>query len=655
MSETTENTGFNDLGLPEPILRVLEEMGYKEPSPIQAQSIPSILEGKDIMGLAQTGTGKTAAFSLPLLARTDASTRTPQVLVLAPTRELAMQVADACDNFSKYMKGIKVAPIYGGQDYGTQIRALKGGAQWVVGTPGRIMDHLKKGTLSLADIKAVVLDEADEMLRMGFIDDVDWILSHAPQERQVALFSATMPKQIKQIASTHLKEPVEVKIESKTATASTIEQRYWFVAGAHKNDALLRIVEAEDCDATMVFVRTKQATEEVADFMKANGVKCEPLNGDIAQAQRERVVEKLKRGQVDMLVATDVAARGLDVERISHVINYDIPFDSESYVHRIGRTGRAGRSGTAILFVRGRERRMLSTIERATRQRIQEMTLPTVDDVNAKRREGFKTRIAEKVEKNQTADKNAELFKSIVTELVEEKELDISDVAAALAEMAQGGVPLFLSERPRRERGERQERGDRPERGERRERAPRKEPKDVSTKAIPLKDHPDIDMVRFRVEVGYQDGVKPGNIVGAIANEADLESKFIGHIEIFDDFSLVDLPDGMPPQVLDHLKKSRVRGQQLHLQVAEGAKPVKRNKPRRNNDRDGGGYRGNREGGNRDGYRGNREGGRGNREGGYRGNREGGNRDGGYRGNRDDNRGNRDDRPRRPRRDNRED
>ena len=635
MSETTENTGFDSLGLPTPILRVLEEMGYKEPSPIQAQSIPSILEGKDVMGLAQTGTGKTAAFSLPLLARTDADTRSPQVLVLAPTRELAMQVADACGNFSKHMKGIKVAPIYGGQDYGTQIRALKGGAQWVVGTPGRIMDHLKKGTLSLADIKAVVLDEADEMLRMGFIDDVDWILSHAPKERQVALFSATMPKQIKQIASTHLTDPVEVKIESKTATASTIEQRYWFVGGAHKNDALLRITEAEDCDATMVFVRTKQATEEVADFMKANGVKCEALNGDIPQAQRERVVDKLKKSKVDMIVATDVAARGLDVERISHVINYDIPFDAESYVHRIGRTGRAGRSGKAILFVRGRERRMLSTIERTTRQRIEEMTLPTVDDVNAKRREAFKGRVVEKIEKAKAAEKPSDLFKDIVTELVEEKGLDITEVAAALADMAQGDVSLFLSEntRPHRERNDRNDRDGRGDRDGRREQRPRKDGKDASTDAIPLKDHPDIDMVRFRVEVGYQDGIKPGNIVGAIANEADLESKFIGHIEIYDDFSLVDLPDGMPPQVLEHLGKSRVRGQQMHLQVAKNAKPVKRSKPRRpQGDRDGnrGGY------GNRDNRGGNRS--QGNRE--NRGNREGGNREGGRR----------DDRPRRPRR-----
>lgn len=574
---TVEDQGpaFTDLGLPDTLLRVLDDMGYKKPSPIQAKAIPPLLEGKDVLGLAQTGTGKTAAFALPILARTDAASRTPQVLVLAPTRELAMQVAASCEEYAKYTPGLKVAAVYGGQDYGTQIRAIRGGAQWIVGTPGRIMDHLKKGTLSLTDIKAVILDEADEMLRMGFIDDVDWILGHAPKERQVALFSATMPKQIKHIASTHLNNPIEIKIESKTATASTIEQRYWFVGGAHKNDALLRITEVEDCDATMVFVRTKQATEEVADFMKANGVKCEALNGDIPQAQRERVVDKLKKGKLDMIVATDVAARGLDVERISHVINYDIPFDAESYVHRIGRTGRAGRSGKAILFVRGRERRMLSTIERTTRQRIEEMPLPTAKDVNAKRRERFQEKVQATI-----GNPQAVMFKEMINELVTEKELDVVEVASALAHLAQNGIPLFLNEnerarQPQRERTEREDRGDRPQR----ERAPRKSPGDVSTKAMPLKDSPDVDMVRFRMEVGYQDGVKPGNIVGAIANEADLESKFIGHIEIFDDFSMVDLPDGMPETVMSKLKATRICGQPLHLQVAEGAKPVNRKPP----------------------------------------------------------------------------
>ena len=575
--EAVEDQGpkFTDLGLPDTLLRVLDDMGYKKPSPIQAQAIPPLLEGKDVLGLAQTGTGKTAAFALPILARTDAASRTPQVLVLAPTRELAMQVAASCEEYAKYTPGLKVAAVYGGQDYGTQIRAIRGGAQWIVGTPGRIMDHLKKGSLSLTDIKAVILDEADEMLRMGFIDDVDWILGHAPKERQVALFSATMPKQIKHIASTHLHNPIEIKIESKTATASTIEQRYWFVGGAHKNDALLRITEVEDCDATMVFVRTKQATEEVADFMKANGVKCEALNGDIPQAQRERVVDKLKRGTLDMIVATDVAARGLDVERISHVINYDIPFDAESYVHRIGRTGRAGRSGKAIMFVRGRERRMLSTIERTTRQRIEEMPLPTAKDVNAVRRERFKATVEGTI-----GNPQAVMFKEMINELVTDKELDVVEIASALAHLAQNGIPLFLNENerarpPQRERTEREDRGDRPQR----ERAPRKSPGDVSTKAMPLKDSPDVDMVRFRMEVGYQDGVKPGNIVGAIANEADLESKFIGHIEIFDDFSMVDLPDGMPETVMSKLKATRICGQPLHLQVADGAKPVNRKPP----------------------------------------------------------------------------
>ena len=367
MTDTTP-TGFASLGLPFSILRTLEELGYEAPSPIQAESIPPLLEGKDVLGMAQTGTGKTAAFALPLLSRTQADFNSPQVLCLAPTRELAQQVAEAIRTYSKYIPGIGVTAIYGGADYGSQLRELKRGPQWVVGTPGRVMDHLRRGTLNLADIKAVVLDEADEMLRMGFIDDVNWILEHTPRTRQVALFSATMPREIQRVAETHLKDPVEVKIQTKTTTNDKIRQRYWFVAGAHKNDALLRIAETEEFDAMMVFVRTKQATEEVADFMQANGFKCSPLNGDIPQALREKAVEKLKAGQLDIIVATDVAARGLDVERISHVINYDIPQDTESYVHRIGRTGRAGATGQAISLVSADEIHLLQDIERLTQQ-----------------------------------------------------------------------------------------------------------------------------------------------------------------------------------------------------------------------------------------------------------------------------------------------
>lgn len=582
MSETS--AGFASLGLPFALLRAVEEQGYEQPSPIQEQSIPELLAGKDVLGLAQTGTGKTAAFTLPILARTSAEVREPQVLVLAPTRELAQQVAAACESYAKHIPGVKVASIYGGQDFGTQFRALKAGPQWVVGTPGRIMDHIRRETLKLDTIKAVVLDEADEMLRMGFIDDVDWILSHVPKQRQVALFSATMPRQIRDVAEKHLNDPVEIRIKSKTATNDSIKQKYWLV-NTDKNEAMLRIAETADFDAMMVFVRTKQATEEVAEYMRTNGYRCEALNGDVAQAQRERAVGRLKSGHLDMLVATDVAARGLDVERISHVINYDIPYDAESYVHRIGRTGRAGRTGEAILFVRPRERRMLGTIERVTRQKIEEMPLPSADDVNAKRRERFKTKVLESLD-----GRDIDIFKGIISELLtENEELDPIDLAAAVAQLGQGRKPLFIkeSERKRRDRDdrpERNERGSRNERGNRdRDRDRGRENKTIDRKPMPLKDDPSVPMNRYRIDVGYNDGVKPGNIVGAIANEADIESRFIGHIEIFDDFATVDLPDGMPGDVMKHLSKTRICGRPLNIEDVNAPASEKRGerKPRR--------------------------------------------------------------------------
>lgn len=567
--------GFASLGLPFPILRTLEELGYEAPSPIQANSIPSLLEGRDVLGMAQTGTGKTAAFSLPLLARTQVDLAAPQVLCLAPTRELAQQVAEAVKTYSKYIPGVNVSAIYGGSDYGSQLRELKRGPQWVVGTPGRVMDHLRRGTLNLADIRAVVLDEADEMLRMGFIDDVNWILEHTPRSRQVALFSATMPKEIQRVAETHLNDPVQVKIESKTTTNDRIRQRYWFVGGAHKNDAMLRICETEDFDAMMVFVRTKQATEEVSDFMAANGFKCAPLNGDIPQALREKAVEKLKAGQLDIIVATDVAARGLDVERISHVINYDIPSDTESYVHRIGRTGRAGRNGEAIVFVRGREKRMLRDIEKATRQPIEEMPLPSAKQVNEKRRERFEGRILDAIH----SEKN-KVYREMIEEILSKNPVDSLDVAAAVASLMQGEKPLFIDEkadermmsreREPREPRERRERGDRPERGERRERgdrAPRAPKALPEGRAKPLKGHPEVEMTRYMVAVGYDDGLKPGNLVGAIANEGDLDSEYIGNIEICEQFAVIDLPNGMPTAVMSKLKKARVCGRPLDMQV----------------------------------------------------------------------------------------
>lgn len=562
MTDSTP-TGFASLGLPFQILRKLEELGYEEPSPIQASSIPTLLEGRDVLGMAQTGTGKTAAFSLPILARTQPDLNAPQVLVLAPTRELAQQVAEAVKSYSKYLPGINVSAIYGGTDYGSQLRELKRGPQWVVGTPGRVMDHLRRGTLNLSDIKAVVLDEADEMLRMGFIDDVNWILDQAPKQRQVALFSATMPREIQAVAEKHLTDPVQVKIKAKTTTNDKIRQRYWFVGGVHKNDALLRISEVEDFDAMMVFVRTKQATEEVADFMQANGFKCAPLNGDIPQQLREKAVEKLKAGKLDILVATDVAARGLDVERISHVVNYDIPQDTESYVHRIGRTGRAGREGEAIVFVRGREKRMLRDIEKATRQTIEEMPLPTAKDVNAKRKERFQARIVDAIH----SDKN-QVFRDIIESVLTENPVETLDVAAAIASLLQGNKPLFLDEkadsrmmeRREREPREKRERGDRNDR----DRAPRsKSLPEEQAKA--LKGQPDVEMQRYMVNVGYDDGLRPGNLVGAVANEADLESRYIGHIEILENFSVIDLPAGMPETTMAVLKKARVCGQALSM------------------------------------------------------------------------------------------
>ncbi|MAD45263.1 MAG: ATP-dependent RNA helicase [Oceanospirillaceae bacterium] len=560
----TNSTGFASLGLPFPVLRTLEELGYEAPSPIQANSIPPLLEGRDVLGMAQTGTGKTAAFALPLLTRTQADFNSPQVLCLAPTRELAQQVAEAVKTYSKYIPGINVSAIYGGSDYGSQLRELKRGPQWVVGTPGRVMDHLRRGTLKLADIKAVVLDEADEMLRMGFIDDVNWILEQTPRARQIALFSATMPKEIQRVAETHLNDPVEVKIQTKTTTNDRIRQRYWFVGGVHKNDALMRIAETEDFDAMMVFVRTKQATEEVSDFMVANGFKSAPLNGDIPQALREKAVEKLKAGKLDIIVATDVAARGLDVERISHVINYDIPSDTESYVHRIGRTGRAGRNGEAIVFVRGREKRMLRDIEKATRQPIDEMPLPTAEMVNEKRRARFKSQIVDAIH----SEKNKP-FRDIIEEILKEHPLDALDVAAAVASLLQGQKPLFIDEKAdARMNSRREERSERPERGERRERPKRERSKELpQTHAKALKGHPEVAMERFMVSVGYDDGLKPGNLVGAVANEADLDSEYIGHIEIFDNFAVVDLPEGMPAPVMNKLKKARVCGRPLEIKT----------------------------------------------------------------------------------------
>jgi len=550
-----DQLSFAELGLAAPVLKVLDEIGYETPSPIQAASIPHLLEGKDLLGIAQTGTGKTAAFSLPLLSRLDLKSRHTQLLILAPTRELAIQVAEACQTYARNLPDFHVLPIYGGQAYDSQLRQLKRGAQVVVGTPGRVMDHMRRGSLKLNNLQALVLDEADEMLRMGFIDDVEWVLEHTPDDRQIALFSATMPTQIKKVAENHLNDPAEVRIKAKTATATTITQKYLRVSGNQKLDALTRILEMQSFDAMLIFVRTKSATVELAEKLSARGYACEALNGDISQNLRERTIDKLKRSQIDILIATDVVARGLDVERISHVLNYDIPYDTESYIHRIGRTGRAGREGEAILFVSPREQRMLKSIERATRQQIQTMQLPSTDDINEKRVQRFVDRITETID-----SQDLEFYKNLLTEYQQKHDADPLIIASALAQLLQGETPLLMKEQerpPRRERSERGERDRRPPRG-------------MSSKAKPLKDHPDVEMQRFMINVGHDHGVAPKNIVGAIANEADLDAHFIGSIEIYDDCSTVDLPVGMPKSVVQQLRKAVVCGQRLNLKEVSG-------------------------------------------------------------------------------------
>ncbi|MCG6942086.1 MAG: DEAD/DEAH box helicase [Thiohalocapsa sp.] len=731
---------FRDLGLPPALLAALDRVGYETPSPIQAQTIPHLLAGHDLLGHAPTGTGKTAAFTLPLLARLDVGRRVPQALVLTPTRELAIQVAEACRRYAAELKDFHVLPIYGGQDYRIQLRQLERGVHVVVGTPGRVMDHIRRGTLDLDALEVLVLDEADEMLRMGFIDDVEWILEQTPPARQVALFSATLPAAIQRIAQSYLNEPVEVSIAARTATAETIRQRWWLVSGLHKLDALTRILEVEPFDALLIFVRTKTATIELAERLEARGYAAAALNGDLPQKLREQIVEHLKQGQLDIIVATDVAARGLDVERVSHVINYDIPYDTEAYIHRIGRTGRAGRAGEAILFVAPRERRMLRAIEQATRQPIDPLKLPSTEAVNDKRIADFKQRITDAL-----AAGELDFLQGLVEQYQQEHDVPAAEIAAALARLVIGEQPLLLPPEPERpprreqrdRRGEqgrdrdrpryrdrpqgrgerdfgdprrrdgrgrdddrgaprRERRDDRPERGwpqgerperqrwgrhdagggysrDRRDDRPRdhREPayrrpaeeapaqsveRDLppahsardDAAAVPVRvraqerperdarrrddrrddrrdsgrddrrgpgderrfergerrfgdrdrDHDrardrDLDreqperrehrgppaegMERFRIEVGHDDGVKPGNIVGAIANEAGLEGRHIGRIDIRDDHTTLDLPAGMPKEIFQHLKKTRVCGRPLAIKRIGGKPPRDRN------------------------------------------------------------------------------
>ncbi len=558
---------FKDLNLPQPILDALDKIGYEKPSPIQAATIPFLLEGKDLIGQAQTGTGKTAAFALPMLSKVDDQLKAPQLLVLAPTRELAIQVAEAFQAYASFNRNLRVLPIYGGQSYDNQIRQLKRGTQVIVGTPGRVIDHIKRKTLDLTNLQMLVLDEADEMLRMGFIDDVEWILSQAPEGRQTALFSATMPKPIQKIATNYLNDPETIKIASKTSTAKSIRQRFCQVAGHHKLSALTRVLEVENFDGVIIFVRTKTATVELAEKLSARGYDVEPLNGDIPQKSRERTVERLKQGKIDILIATDVVARGLDVDRVSHVINYDVPYDTESYVHRIGRTGRAGRTGDAILFISHREMRLLRTIERATKQKMDPMPIPTLTEMNESRLQKFKERVFEALEEDST-----DALLPVIEALQEETEASPEQLLAAFAKLAQGDEPLVLKEsdvpdissnsRRDRDGGRGRDRDNREGRG-RREGREGREGRERSNRNRSSK--PEQGMQRYRIAVGRSHGVKPGNIVGAIANEASIDSQYIGAIEIYDNFSTVDLPEGMPAEVSETLKKTRVAGQRLDI------------------------------------------------------------------------------------------
>ncbi len=530
---------FESLGISEPILRTLIEIGYEAPTPIQEKTIPPMLAGRDLIGQAQTGTGKTAAFAIPILEKLDPTVSEVQALVLAPTRELAIQVAEAIHTYSKYRGRVSVLPVYGGQPIQLQLKRLDRGVHVVVGTPGRIMDHLRRGSLRLDAVRLVVLDEADEMLRMGFIEDVEWILSQAPEGRQTALFSATLPREIRRIAERHLKDPVSIEIEHKTLTVPTIEQRYLIVTPQQKLDALARILETETADAVLIFTRTKNGAAELTERLEGRGYAAEAMHGDMNQAQRETVIRRLRGGQVEIVVATDVAARGLDVERISHVINYDIPNDVEAYVHRIGRTGRAGRSGVAVLFVSPRERRMMQEIERFTGQRIMPMKMPTQADVAARRIALFKDSIRRSV-----AEGDLDLYLSLVEELVEEG-LDLAEIAAGAARLARGDKPLEVEVEP-------------------------------EAASVPQAED---GMVRLFIAAGSWAGVRPGDIVGAIANEAGVPGKAIGSIDIYDRFTFVEIPSQYLDQVLERMANATIRGRPVQIRIATpegGGKPRER-------------------------------------------------------------------------------
>ncbi|MCG0457047.1 DEAD/DEAH family ATP-dependent RNA helicase [Enterobacter cloacae complex sp. ECC445] len=579
-------TTFADLGLKAPILEALNDLGYEKPSPIQAECIPHLLSGRDVLGMAQTGSGKTAAFSLPLLNNIDPDLRAPQILVLAPTRELAVQVAEAMTEFSKHMRGVNVVALYGGQRYDVQLRALRQGPQIVVGTPGRLLDHLKRGTLDLSKLSGLVLDEADEMLRMGFIEDVETIMAQIPDGHQTALFSATMPEAIRRITKRFMNDPQEVRIQSSVTTRPDISQSYWSVYGMRKNEALVRFLEAEDFDAAIIFVRTKNATLEVAEALERSGYNSAALNGDMNQALREQTLERLKDGRLDILIATDVAARGLDVERISLVVNYDIPMDSESYVHRIGRTGRAGRAGRALLFVENRERRLLRNIERTMKLTIPEADLPNAELLGKRRLEKFAAKVQQQLESSDLDQYRALL--SQIQPVAEGEELDMETLAAALLKMAQGErsliVPPDAPMRPKREFRDRDDRFER--RGDRNDRGPRGDRPERGGEDRPRRERRDAgDMELYRIEVGRDDGVEVRHIVGAIANEGDISSRYIGNIKLFASHSTIELPKGMPGEVLQHFTRTRILNKPMNMQLLGDAQP----RPDRGGERRGGG------------------------------------------------------------------
>ena len=552
--------GFDEMDLAEPILKAVRKAGYETPSPIQECAIPPLLEGKDLLGVAQTGTGKTAAFSLPLLSRMDESVKGAQILVLAPTRELALQVAEAMEGFAENLPKLRVVAVYGGTGYGEQIKEFKRGAQIVVGTPGRIMDHIEKGYLKLDHLQALVLDEADEMLSMGFIDDIKWILEHTPSERQTALFSATMPKPIQRLAENYMQDPVKITIKVKAENSPNIRQRFIKVRQYEKREMMLRLLEIEKFDALLVFARTKNATMEIAEALQGKGYPAEPLNGDMPQSLREKTVDRLKRGKINILVATDVAARGLDVDRISHVLNFDAPFDLESYTHRIGRTGRAGREGDAIIFVTGKEVRMLKAIERTLKVPCDEYIFPTLEEMNERREEEFFSRIEEGM-KGDLGD-----YRKALQRLVEETSKDTLDVAAALAFLAAGKKPLFYDSMPKIEskRSRREDRRDRRDRGDRKEFSSRDN--DRSERKSFRDDH----LQSYRLEVGEYHGAQKGDIVGAIANEVGLDPQHMGKIRMFKDHSFIDLPKDMPPEIFEALKSVWVQGHQMNISIDKG-------------------------------------------------------------------------------------